>query len=83
MKEYNKPSPFLGTGDNLNPCFTTDFVRNCFVVDVVMEELEFIILILKPKLKLISYNNTHIFLLNNKTIIFKIYISSLFMRFYI
>ena len=52
-------------------------------MDVAKEELEFIILILKSKLKLVSYNNTHIFLLNIKTIKFKIYISSLFMRFYI
>ena len=52
-------------------------------MDVAKEELEFIILILKSKLKLVSYNNTHIFLLNIRTIIFKIYISSLFMRFYI
>ena len=27
LKEYNKPNPILGTGDNFSPCFTTNFVK--------------------------------------------------------
>ena len=27
LKEYNKPSPILGVGENYSPCFTTDFVK--------------------------------------------------------
>ena len=27
LKEYNKPSPILGVGEDYSPCFTTDFVK--------------------------------------------------------
>ena len=27
LKDFNRPNPVFGTGDNFSPCFTTDFVK--------------------------------------------------------